>query len=252
MPGAPMSTYNTHPPTSSCYMRSVPSHVSSISYARPQISHVSTSRSSNVVPSLTSSSYTLSSGSSAPTSRASELIRARLLESDSDEEGALNLPTRQFRDDLEYLCIFEILDCHKKFDDMRTWATHVQSHFHGHKPPSNASCCLCERTFSDGERITAWSQYLHHIATFHFRQGQDLSTARPDFHLIRWMYNKGVVGKRVVSRIQLLSSPPDRQAASSSQSSAHAGLRTEPVVANAGRRNEERARYGNRGVRRER
>ncbi|KAL3445151.1 hypothetical protein BJX65DRAFT_163927 [Aspergillus insuetus] len=149
-----------------------------------------------------------------------------------------------------YICLFHILDCHDTFDDTEEWRTHVLSHFRTHEPPDTARCPLCPaERFSSTPHQRAWDLLLDHMETSHYQQGQTLAGSRPDFELMRYLYNLRVISVDQFKAMQLAPQP----------SSPAYHRRQEPVRASVGssdepycvpysRRREERMRGQRRGV----
>ena len=224
----------------------VHSSASSVSYSRTG-SYIASSTASAALPRLTSSvPSALSSRSAASTRNADFLHEARLLDVSSDDVNLLILPEQHLQANPDYPCVFEALNCSKKFDDAGSWVTHVLSHFRGHQPPSSAKCCLCGVSFADTPDYGAWILCLAHLARFHFRLGHTLATARPDFDTYRWMYCKGIIDNKTFSSLQLMAS--NRRDDAAMKIAGHVGRRDEPVVCSAGRRQERRQRVSNAGI----
>ncbi|KAL2847819.1 hypothetical protein BJY01DRAFT_234107 [Aspergillus pseudoustus] len=149
-----------------------------------------------------------------------------------------------------YICLFHILDCHDTFEDTEEWRTHVLSHFRTHEPPNTARCPLCPaERFSGTPGRRAWDLLLDHMDIVHYQQGQTLAGSRPDFELMRYLYNLRVISVDQFKAMQLAPQP----------SSPAYHRRQEPVRANVGssdepycvpysRRREERMRGQRRGV----
>ncbi|KAL4807411.1 hypothetical protein BDV18DRAFT_116831 [Aspergillus unguis] len=149
-----------------------------------------------------------------------------------------------------YICLFHILDCHETFSDSEEWKTHVLSHFRTHQPPDTARCPLCpaERFISYPQQ-RAWDLMLEHVDVAHYQQGQTLAGSRPDFELMRYLYNLRVIS---VDQFKVMQMAPQ-------QSSPGYHRRQEPVRASVGssdepycipysRRREDRMRGQRRGV----
>lgn len=126
-----------------------------------------------------------------------------------EQEGILTLPDR-YRHDADLLCPFQILDCERVFTDIISFKTHVFTHFRGHTLPTNASCFLCDKKFTQCEEdddAWSWNQMLSHMAYEHYRQGQQLATVRTDFALMRWMYSRRLINDHQFKRLQLVPVP---------------------------------------------
>ncbi|KAL4783069.1 hypothetical protein BJX76DRAFT_268561 [Aspergillus varians] len=149
-----------------------------------------------------------------------------------------------------YICLFHILDCHDTFNDPEQWKTHVLSHFRTHEPPDTARCPLCPaERFSSTPHQRAWDLLLEHVDVAHYQQGQTLAGSRPDFELMRYLYNLRVISVDQFKVMQLAPQP----------SSPGYHRRQEPVRASVGssdepycvpynRRREDRMRGQRRGV----
>ncbi|KAL2872684.1 uncharacterized protein BJX67DRAFT_15575 [Aspergillus lucknowensis] len=149
-----------------------------------------------------------------------------------------------------YICLFHILDCHETFEDSGEWRTHVLSHFRTHEPPDTARCPLCPaERFTSTPHQRAWDIMLEHVDVAHYQQGQTLAGSRPDFELMRYLYNLRVISVDQFKAMQLAPQP----------SSPAYHRRQEPVRASVGssdepycvpysRRREERMRGQRRGV----
>lgn len=109
-----------------------------------------------------------------------------------------------------YTCLFHILNCHETFTNPEGWKTHVLSHFQGHEPPSTARCPFCLSTFPTTTPHThvytrAWDALLAHIDIAHYRHDHALSLAntRPDFELLRYLYNRRIISEEQLKAVQL-------------------------------------------------
>ncbi|KAI9368597.1 hypothetical protein BJX61DRAFT_210481 [Aspergillus egyptiacus] len=195
----------------------------------------------------------------------SDIIRSGLLEEDSS--GALVIPRNLAlqhsihsparapspplpRRQKIYICLFYILDCHDTFDDPEQWRTHVFSHFRMHEPPDRARCPLCptERFTSTPDK-RAWDFLLEHVEIAHFHQGQTLAGSRPDFELMRYLYNLRVISVDQFKVMQL-APPPSSPAYHWRQEPlrANVGSSDEPYCVPYSRRREARMRGQRRGV----
>ncbi|KAL4867666.1 hypothetical protein BDV12DRAFT_170860 [Aspergillus spectabilis] len=170
----------------------------------------------------------------------------RQIDSHSPSLSPSPLPPQQ----QPYICLFHILDCHDTFDDVDQWKTHVLSHFRTHEPPDTARCPLCPaERFSSTPHQRAWDIMLEHMDISHCQQGQTLAGSRPDFELMRYLYNLRVISVDQFKVMQLAPQP----------SSPAYHRRQEPVRASVGssdepycvpysRRREDRMRGQRRGV----
>ncbi|KAL4978561.1 hypothetical protein BDW66DRAFT_129858 [Aspergillus desertorum] len=177
------------------------------------------------VPSLSTdsaSSRSIPSSLSLRTMWASGVIGRGILE--EDDTGALALPPDHIiernmhsispsssalpRQQQRYICLFHILDCHYTFDDCEQWMTHVLSHFRMHEPPDTARCPLCPaERFTSTPHQRAWDLMLKHVDVAHYQQGQTLAGSRPDFELMRYLYNLRVISVDQFKAIQLAPQP---------------------------------------------
>ncbi|KAH7064851.1 hypothetical protein B0J12DRAFT_547282, partial [Macrophomina phaseolina] len=96
-----------------------------------------------------------------------------------------------------YECTFAFLGCRFAAGaaDEAAWRTHNLSHFHGHAPPRQVQCPLCDWGFQDprdGHR--AWDARMSHLAA-HMRHGHSLASqaARPDFKLYQFLWQKRII-----------------------------------------------------------
>ncbi|KAL2832941.1 hypothetical protein BDW59DRAFT_138942 [Aspergillus cavernicola] len=217
------------------------------------------------VPSLS----TDSTSSSTPSSMSldgmwtSGIIGSRILEEDGT--GALvvprNHPLQQYihspspspplpRRQQIYICLFHILNCHDTFDDSDEWKTHVFSHFRTHEPPDTARCPLCPaEKFNSTPHQRAWDFLLEHMDVTHYQQGQTLAGSRPDFELMRYLYNLRVISVDQFKVMQL-APPPSSPAYHRRQEPvrANVGSSDEPFCVPYSRRREARMRGQRRGV----
>ncbi|CBF69987.1 hypothetical protein AN6198.2 [Aspergillus nidulans FGSC A4] len=177
------------------------------------------------VPSLSTDSASTRSTSSSLSLRtmwASGVIGGGILE--EDDTGALVLPPDHInqrhiqspsppsspllRQQQIYTCLFHILDCHDTFDNCEQWKTHVLSHFRMHEPPDTARCPLCPaQRFSSTPHQRAWDLMLKHVDVAHYQQGQTLAGSRPDFELMRYLYNLRVISVEQFKAMQLAPQP---------------------------------------------
>jgi hypothetical protein len=188
----------------SMYPRSTGQRTSIAVHSRSEVP--STTASDNV-PHLTHGNSNASSVGSADTDIASSLDGMRTLES---VDGVLQVPVPA-HPHADLICPFQILDCEEPFNNVWEWKTHVFSHFHGQPCPVTAKCFLCECTFDqsrDDHAARAWNEMLSHMAAVHFRGlGQRLATARTDFALMRWMYNRRIITAAQFTRTQSMPVP---------------------------------------------
>ncbi|KAL5051571.1 hypothetical protein BDW71DRAFT_202734 [Aspergillus fruticulosus] len=218
------------------------------------------------IPSLwadSASSRSTPSSLSLRTMWASGIIGSGLLE--EDDTGALVLPPEHIiqrhihsssspssalpRQQQIYICLFHILDCHDTFDDCEQWKTHVLSHFRTHEPPDTARCPLCPaERFTSTAHQRAWDLMLKHVDVAHYRQGQTLAGSRPDFELMRYLYNLRVISVDQFKAMQLApqpSSPAYHRRQDTVRASV--GSSDEPYCVPYSRRREDRMRGQRRG-----
>ncbi|KAL5340696.1 hypothetical protein BJX70DRAFT_396400 [Aspergillus crustosus] len=179
-----------------------------------------------------------------PTNRAPQLHIESQSHTPSPSSSPLSLQQQH------YICLFHILDCHETFDDVEQWKTHVLSHFRTHEPPDTARCPLCpaERFISTPHQ-RAWDIMLEHVDISHYQQGQTLAGSRPDFELMRYLYNLRVISVDQFKVLQL-APPPSSPAYHRRQVPVRAsvGSSDEPYCVPYSRRREDRMRGQRRGV----
>ncbi|KAL4910161.1 hypothetical protein BDW74DRAFT_144550 [Aspergillus multicolor] len=222
--------------------------------------------STTAVPSLSNDSASSRSTPSCLSLRtmwASGIIGSGILE--EDDTGALVLPPdhairRPVRSPSPpssplshqqqiYICLFHILDCHDTFGDFEQWKTHVLSHFRTHEPPDTARCPLCPaERFTSTPHQRAWDLMLKHVDVAHYQQGQSLAGSRPDFELMRYLYNQRVISVDQFKAMQLApqpSSPAYHRRQDTVRASV--GSSDEPYCVPYSRRREDRLRGQRRG-----
>lgn len=172
------------------------------------LASLASSTTTNGVPPLTrGSSLDSCAASVAQTDVASVVQGGYVLESD---DGILTLPHPQDEANADLLCPFQILDCFETFASVRQFKTHVFSHFRGEPLPKKASCFLCPNIYasdSDEDPAIPWNRMLGHMAHDHFRTGQEHGTFRADFALMRWMYDRKIIGDHMFKRTQMCPTP---------------------------------------------
>lgn len=160
----------------------------------------------NTLPELDGSTSTSSSTSSETVDPS--VVGGQLLESDN---GVLVIPDPLHRTPPQprcrYQCLFHILDCGQSFGDTETWKIHVLSHFRSHPSPTDARCPLCPGSVSHSQRDVAWEAMLDHVAETHFPRGDPLAWSRPDFELIRYLFELKVITFEQLKMVQLASAP---------------------------------------------
>lgn len=160
------------------------------------------------VPSLTRASSISSSGSSVTHSEGASAAQGELI-SGSDDDNSSTIRRQDQGADL--LCPFQILDCDLIFSSVRTFKIHVFSHFRGHPLPTTATCFLCPAKFAqapEDDQALAWNSMLSHMAHEHFRKVHETGVMmRPDFALMRWMYDRKVIDEEYFKRAQFSPEP---------------------------------------------
>ncbi|KAI9934873.1 hypothetical protein ASPWEDRAFT_175598 [Aspergillus wentii DTO 134E9] len=219
------------------------------------------------VPSLSSDSPSSSSTSSVDTRIASELGLAAQNMLEDDGTGLLIVPSSsthhlhhqqrqlaqlQLHHQNDYPCLFHLLNCHKTFTNAEHWKTHVLSHFRTHAPPKTARCPLCPKPFttsSNSSARTAWDAMLDHLDVAHYQHGQTLAGSRPDFELMRYLFQMRIISEDQFKVLQL---SPARGSPGYHRSQdtvrARVGSSDEPFCAPYSRRREERRRGQRRGI----
>ncbi|KAJ5925122.1 hypothetical protein N7454_007761 [Penicillium verhagenii] len=96
---------------------------------------------------------------------------------------------------------------------------------------------------------SAWNRMLDHVAESHYQNGQTLAGSRPDFELMRHLYNRRIISDAQFKAMQLAPAPSS-PAYHRSQDGVRAsiGSSDEPYYAPYSRRREERMRGATRGV----
>ena len=97
------------------------------------------------------------------------------------------------RDPTNLLCCFQWQGCEGQFRYMDQFREHTLSHWYPHEPPNFFDCPLCDyRAGNFPNGYLAWEERLNHLALHHI-QGHDLSTARPETKLIKYMRRKRMI-----------------------------------------------------------
>ena len=98
-------------------------------------------------------------------------------------------------------CPLNILGCLREYniDSVERWLDHTLSHFfttgpgrRGIQPPQQNACPFCVETFSDQDAIVSWTKRMSHVFDHH-QLGHTLSHARPDFELLRHLWQQGAI-----------------------------------------------------------
>lgn len=101
-------------------------------------------------------------------------------------------------------CPFNVLRCTKHYamENLNDWFDHSLSHFtkvggeppQSTLPPTSSECCFCEMKFENIDGLACWVERMKHVA-WHHHAGHNLSHARPDFKLFRYLYEKSIIDK---------------------------------------------------------
>lgn len=171
-------------------------------------------------------------------------------------------PSAPSADQVVYRCLFYILPCDHQSDNIDTWKTHVLSHFRGTRLPPTAICQWCPLEFKQPSNTSTststsintnthqtWNAMLTHVAHDHFEKGHTLASARPNFELMKYMYNSKIITEDQLKAIQLCPSP-DSPAYHPSQDPVRAsiGSSDEPYCSTYSPRREKRLREQRRGI----
>ena len=160
------------------------------SLTSPTLSHSSTISSSSSQSDVSSLRSSLSSGTSA-----SQIPRTNPLLNLDEQIANMSL---DYNYDLP--CEFHFIGCNVRFhpENFEAWYSHTTSHFLHHEPPPYSICVFCDegnacfRADEDNDRYTTWRNRLLHI-TGHLADGKTLEDVRPDYFLIDYMRNLGLV-----------------------------------------------------------
>ncbi|EED15538.1 conserved hypothetical protein [Talaromyces stipitatus ATCC 10500] len=172
-----------------------------------------------------------------------------ILEADSTGNLVASPPASS-SETVMYHCLFYILPCDHQSDNIETWKTHVLSHFRGTRLPPTAICQWCPLDFklsTDPNRT--WDAMLTHVAHDHFEQGHTLAASRPNFELMKYMYQSKIITEDQLKAIQLCPSP-DSPAYHPSQDPVRAsiGSADEPYCSTYSPRREKRLRQQRQGI----
>ncbi|KAI9738442.1 MAG: hypothetical protein M1818_005339 [Claussenomyces sp. TS43310] len=90
----------------------------------------------------------------------------------------------------------EISGCNIDFDinNFEDWQAHNLSHFEEHGPPKSTMCIFCDSVFEDNSRRQSWKKCMSHIAE-HFEEGAIIERSRPDFGVIKRLYEKKLLSR---------------------------------------------------------
>jgi len=141
-------------------------------------------------PSSLAGCTTGSSATSQPSvssSMGGRVVHSRLLE--LDIQGALQVPPLR---PTVFECPFNHLQCRRTFTRYSEWYAHSLEHFLSAGPPKFNRCCFCDKTFQQNDSNQSWRERMQHIATHH-QLGHRLATARPDFELFQYLWQKKII-----------------------------------------------------------
>jgi len=140
-----------------------------------------------------------------------------------DNAGALapiyRPPGRDQRDPPVLQCPFNFLHCTRQYtmENLNDWFDHSLSHFtkQGRRsprsivPPTSSECCFCEMRFENIDGLACWVERMRHVA-WHHHSGHNLSHARPDFKLFRYLWEEDIIGTVEYRELGNLRQPPPR------------------------------------------
>lgn len=98
-------------------------------------------------------------------------------------------------------CPFDFLRCTRQYPIENTdkWIEHSLSHFRvdGRRsrtalPPTSSQCCFCDKDFENADGLQCWIDRMRHVA-WHHHAGYDMSQARLDFTLLRYLFENHIV-----------------------------------------------------------
>ncbi|OKL62316.1 hypothetical protein UA08_03034 [Talaromyces atroroseus] len=166
---------------------------------------------------------------------------------DTDSTGNLVAPAEQ--PPVVFRCLFHMLPCDYQSDSLEQWQTHVLSHFRGCRLPPVASCSWCAVDFGGETAARTWTEMLEHVAHEHFEKGHTLAASRPNFELMKYMYQSKIITEDQLKAVQLCPSP-DSPAYHPSQDAVRAsiGSSDEPYCSTYSPRREKRLREQRHGI----
>ena len=111
-----------------------------------------------------------------------------------DGMGSEVLPSRESKS-LE--CPFiRIFNCLRTYSNEKEWICHSLTHlkFHGRnvEPPTSNRCRFCEKDFYSLTPYQSWVEMMSHLS-LHHALGYDLSQARPDYSLLKYLFDHRIV-----------------------------------------------------------
>lgn len=109
-------------------------------------------------------------------------------------DGPLVLPQLLVAEPI-FECPFNFLQCYRSFRDQSEWFEHSLTHFGKVGPPSLNKCPFCERhygQFTSSIPLESWTVRMMFVSS-HLRQGARVGTARPDFVLIKYLWENNLM-----------------------------------------------------------
>ena len=126
----------------------------------------------------------------------------------TDPNGALEPttlpPLRRLDQDPILECPFTFIKCFRQFSvsNEREWIRHSLEHFRigGRRPtkvdpPKINSCCFCRETFRADSGAMSWRDRMDHVKIHHQHFGHRLAAARPDFALVEYLWQNGLLSQ---------------------------------------------------------
>ena len=159
----------------------------------------------NTLPGLSSVASSKPSQSVSDVMRPGQMNRAqRIMVPDSDDalEPTYLPPMRGHNQDHTLECPFPFLKCFRQFasSNEREWIRHSFEHFKADgresrsvDPPKTNRCCFCPRTFTASSGTVSWRERMDHVKVHHQHFGHRLAAARPDFALIEYLCQSGLL-----------------------------------------------------------
>ena len=97
-------------------------------------------------------------------------------------------------------CPFRFLGCERDFGSEGDWTSHSFVHFEKQtqggliaiEPPKGIQCIFCEAVSLNENSGVCWRTWMEHIASHH-RRGERLAHARPNFILIEYLWQQGLM-----------------------------------------------------------
>jgi hypothetical protein len=120
-------------------------------------------------------------------------------------------PSDASPDSFRLPCILDgIMVCSASFrpSEFESWYEHSLSHYEDSSPPNHALCIFCHTVFDSIPPSTCWRDRMRHIAN-HFKSGCTMKRSRPDFRVIKDMWQKGLISERTYEKLfQHTEKPP--------------------------------------------